>query len=37
MKQKVDNKIINELKSQFSRFALYDDYKDLYNKTVMPV
>ena len=28
---------LRKLTVQLKRFALYDDYKDLYNKTVMPV
>ena len=37
MNRKADATRLNEFKAEFKRFALYDDFKDLYNKTLVPV
>jgi len=37
MKTKVHEREMKAVNDQMSRFALYDDYKDLYDRVVPPV
>ena len=34
---KADYKHLKEIKQEIKRCALYDDFKELYNKTLMPM
>lgn len=34
---KVDENEVQKIREQFGRFALYDDYRGLYNKVVPPI
>ena len=35
--RKVDHQKLDEVKRDIKRCALYDDFKDLYNKTLVPM
>jgi hypothetical protein len=37
LRQKCDIRELKKLEKQLNRFALYEDYKELYNKVVPPV
>lgn len=37
MSGKAEYKHLKEIKQEIKRCALYDDFKELYNKTLMPM
>ena len=37
MSFKADSTVTDRLKEDTARYALYEDYKELYNKTIIPM